>query len=451
MSAAPPAFDAVIRRLQERTGLDFAPPRQVSAEQGIRFAMKRAGISDPNEYRDLIERDGRAFDDLVAELTVGETYFFREPGQFQFIRAAVLPDICRRRGSGAPVRAWSAGCASGEEAYSLAIVLVEAGLAERCHLLATDISKAALVRARKATYRPWSLRGEGAAAALPYLRPGGEGHVLDERIRRLVTFEYLNLALDMYPSFATGTWGMDLILCRNVLIYLNRATVQRVAGRLFEALTPGGWLLTASSDPPLGGVAPLETVVTAEGVFYRRPLEPAAQPEFVETDVPTSEEWQPPENTASPEAPCTPGTDAPRSPIAEAVSHILSLANRDPCAAETACADAVKRYPLATELHYLHALLFLERGNDAEAMHALRRVLYLDRSLALAHFTLGSVLRRRGDIVGARRGYRNARDLCRALPAEQVVPLSEGEHAGRLAEAAAAQLALLDAPAEAAP
>ena len=97
------------------------------------------------------------------------------------------------------------------------------------------------------------------------------------------------------------------------------------------------------------------------------------------------------------------------------------------------------------EISYLHGVLLLDRGRVEEAAAALRRVLYLDRTLAPAHFTLGSVLLRGGDLSGARRAYRNARDLCAACPPDQVLPLSDGERAGRLAEAAEAQLALLDA------
>jgi chemotaxis protein methyltransferase CheR len=104
----------------------------------------------------------------------------------------------------------------------------------------------------------------------------------------------------------------------------------------------------------------------------------------------------------------------------------------------------VARHPLAAELHYLHAVLLLALRRDGEAVPALRRVLYLDRSLALAHFTLASVLEQRGDRAGAARAYRNARDLCAARPEDEVLPLADGARAGQLAEAAAVRLAVLD-------
>jgi chemotaxis protein methyltransferase CheR len=420
-------------------------------------------------------------DDLVVELTVGETYFFRDLDQFQYLRGTVVPDMWRRHGPQDTIRAWSCGCASGEEAYSLAIVLHEQGLGERCYLLATDISRAALVRAHQAAYGDWSLRGPGAAAAAPYLARRGNRFVVRDRIRRAVTFEYLNLARDVYPSFANGTWGMDLILCRNVLIYFDAATVRGVARRLFESLAPGGWLVTAASDPPLGGDAPFEVVVTDVGVFYRRPGAVAEVP-GTEYRVPSTEYQV---SVYARAAPCNPsggpaasvlGTSysvpAPSPPaeveargayargdyaraaelaaplaadLSTALLYARALANVETGRAERACAEVAERHPLSAELHHLHAVLLLELGRDEEAARAARRVTYLDRTLALGHFTLGSVLFRRGDRAGARRAFRNARDLSAARPAGEPVPLSDGMPAGRLAEAASAQLAVLGA------
>jgi chemotaxis protein methyltransferase CheR len=485
MNGMHPACAAVLRLLGERTGLAFPETRQPSAAVGISRAMARAGVTDLHRYRSLLERDADALDDLISELTVGETYFFREPAQFEFIRRRVLPDLRLRRGPEPSLRVWSAGCASGEEAYSLAILFRQEGLGGRVYLLASDISRAALARAHRAAYSNWSLRGEGAAAAAPYLSRRGNLHVLDDTLRRDVTFAYLNLALDVYPSFATGTWGMDLILCRNVLIYFDSGTVRSVARRLFAALAPGGWLLTASSDPLLADHAGYETVVTDTGVFYRRPATPAEvtspapldEPEVPEpgwshrwhsglADVPPEHQPEASARTHQPEAPgplpeaeaafacgdyvraAKLTRDLPADALASTL-HIRSLANLETIQAERACAEAVRRHPLCVELHYLHAVLLLELGRDPEAAQAARRVIYLDRSLAIGHLTLGSILWRRGDLSGARRAFRNARDLCAVRPAGEQVPLSEGESAGRLAEVAAAQLAILDATGEA--
>jgi chemotaxis protein methyltransferase CheR len=314
--------------------------------------------------------------------------------------------------------------------------------------------------------------------------------VVTEAVRRRVSFVHLNLALDVYPSFATGAWGMDLILCRNVLIYFDPETVRAVAGRMFATLAPGGWLFTASSDPPLGPFAPFQTVVTDQGVFYRRPdsaglflpafplahsaveaTAPVKPPPLLES-VPLI--VQPvvglPSTVPAPETNLSSGLErenvdclaearaafargdynrvlertAPLTADAEASTlRVRALANLDPAQAERESAAAVSRHPLRAELHYLHGTILLGVGKIVEAAQAVRKALYLDRSLAVAHRTLGAILEQCGDAAGARRAYRNASALCAARPADEEIPLADGERAGRMAEAAGARLALL--------
>jgi chemotaxis protein methyltransferase CheR len=483
MTASLPSLEDVVRFVARHAGLAVANRRE-GLEAGIRRAMARAGVTDPAAYLGVLAVDQNALDDLLNELTIGETYFFREPGQFEFIRRAVLPEF---RHTGKLLRAWSAGCASGEEAYSLAILFAQEGLAGQTHLLATDLCRAALDRARRGVYRPWSLRGAAALLARPYLEPVGTSFRVIEAVRRAVVFRPLNLALDAYPSADTGTCAMDLILCRNVLIYLDAETVRLVAGRLFEALNADGWLITASSDPPLADLAPFEVVTTRYGVYYRR-KPGAAVPERAGQIEPVTA-WPAddplvaePAPIIQPEAPRAVASTAPGTPTerkaagaellaeartalargeytraleltdgagedpAPAAVHVRALANLDTQEAEWACAAAVVRHALSPELGYLHALLLLDLGRDAEAAQALRHVLYLDGALAVAQFTLGSVLERLGDLAGSRRAYRNACGLCGGRPPDEPLPLGEGGQAGHLAEAAAARLALLDAP-----
>ena len=486
------AFETLTRLVRTRTGLTFTLERRPGVELGIRRAMARAGVAELDRYRDLVARDGTLMDDLIGELTVPETYFFREPAQFEFLRKVALPEIAGRRGPGHTIRAWSAGCCSGEEAYSLAMLFAEEGLEDRSHVLATDVSRVSLAKARQARYGEWSLRGEGAATARRHLRCTDGRYAVDGAILDAVTLEHLNLALDVYPSYATGAWGMDLILCRNVLIYFDRETTHEVALRLHATLAEGGWLVTASSDPPLPGAVPLEVVAVDEGVFYRRkvahslseprsddsrdraPPQPDARPGsvgFERTSAASGGDAEPREAVGGPPVPSNvegvtvleaAREDLARGDYSRAAEragsiagvpeadalYVRALANLDPPGAERACATASDRNPLSGELHYLHAVLLLGLGRDAEAARAVRRALYLDRSLAIAHFVLGSIQRRRGDLAGARRSFRNVRELCAACPVDEVVPLSDGDSAGRLAESARLQLTWLDALAE---
>lgn len=484
------AYENILGLVATRTGLVFVPPRLDGAHAGIRRAMARAGETDAARYGALLAARADVLDDLLVELTVGETYFFRQSEQFAVIRNEILPEIRRRRGDRHAIHCWSAGCASGEEAYSLAIVMAEeeGTVRDAGRVYATDISRAVLAKARAAIYGEWSLRDEGAALAGPYLQRRAGRYEVDADIRRRVMIEYGNLARDHYPSLPTGVWRMDLILCRNVLIYFERATIGEVARRLFAALAEGGWLVTGPSDPLLGADAPFESIVTSAGIVYRRRL-----PALPVIDVATAarKDEAPRVHTASGETPSAAARDAasatasqhgsatppPRGvaeniaaaqraaaageyrdsvrwtsgldgdPVASAL-HVRALASLDVAAAAAAATAAVARHPLDAELQYLHAALLIDGGHDDDAMHVLRRVLYLDRSLAAAHFVLGAVLRRRGDLVGARRAYRNARDLCAATPPEAVLPFTDGELAGSMVAAADGELAVLVAAEE---
>jgi chemotaxis protein methyltransferase CheR len=466
-----PPLRVVMEFIRARTGLVFAPNRQQDAEASVRKAMEAAKIDDPRRFLGRLDTDPSIFDTLITALTVSETYFFREPRQFEFIRSHILPELQRERALSAGLRFWSAGCASGEEAYSLAILLEQERLAQGVAILATDISAAILTRARQASYNSWSFRGNSTDAMAQYFDRRGGRLVLQDRLRQRVAFRSLNLAVENYPSLATGTLDMDLILCRNVLIYFDQDTVARVARRLFSALAEGGWLITGPSDPPLWDHAPFETKVTEAGVLYRRSRqvislrslgEPASSIDRISRlaldDEPSAAKGAAiefaevvpqlaPEQTLSPEGFDSEPRPSPKLPddIARYVSSIRALADAGELQpAATQAAAAIQAYPLAAELHYMRAVVLAGLGQYDEASASLRRVIYLDPSLAVAHFTLGSILWRSGAVVDARRCYRNALALSAEQPPQESLSLAEGETAGRMAEAARSQLALVD-------
>jgi chemotaxis protein methyltransferase CheR len=462
--------------VRQRTGLVFSEARRSAFEAGIDRAMRRAKLTEPKVYLAHLDAQPALLDDLVGEITVGETYFFREPQQFAFIRSDVVPALLSHRSSDHALRIWSAGCATGEEPYTLAIVLREQGLAA-AHVVATDLARTALSRARRGVYTRWSLRGVPDHIVRTHFEQEGSRFALAPAIRDAVDFRYLNLAEDTYPSLSTGIWGMDLILCRNVLIYFDVETVARVARRLIDSLSDDGWLLLGASDPPLGELAPCDVVVTDAGLAYRRSgrsTRPAAAPvattPFVLSPLPDAR--------ALPVATYAPAPVAPRQEeragLAEAARSyaerdyeraaeqarrlverdgsdpapwivlVRALANRGELeAAGRSCAAALDRHSTSAELAYLHAVLLAEAGRHADAVAAARRSLYLDRGLVVAHLALGGALARLGDIEGARRSARNARRLLAGMPPDAIVPGSDGEPVSRLAEMAGVQLQLL--------
>lgn len=380
-------YAAILELVRARAGLTFPPSRLDDARAGVIAAMEAANIADADVYLRRIATDNAPFEDLVAELTIGETYFCRDIDQFTALREQIVPDLVARHGAGHAIRTWSAGCASGEEAYSLAILFLEEK--RPSDILATDISPRALAKAHEASYGEWALRGAPAAFRDRWFRRDGDRYVLIDEVRTRVRFATLNLACDPYPSH------LDLILCRNVLIYLDAETTREVGLRLMRALAPGGWLLLGASDPMPACIDGVERVTLAAGVAYRRTAQ--AQPNIARPRIEPLVIAEPGGCTpvAAPPAPAEPDLDT-------AIAYVRTA--RDVESAR----EWIDRFPLSADLHLLHALLLLDRGHDDAAETALRRALFLDRTLAAAHFALGALLRRRGNQLAARRSFLNA-------------------------------------------
>ena len=474
--SSPPAFEDIWRLIADRTGLAVGGARRLQMSTGLRRAMERAGFADAAAYEARLRADADSLEQLVEELLVGESYFFREPQQCRRLREEILPELRRmadgeaREGAMArrALRIWSAGCAGGEEPYTLAILLDEAGERDAL-LLGSDLSRPAIAQARSARYRAWSLRSLEPAVVERWFLPAAGGYQLRDPLPARVTFDRINLVTDSYPGLSTGVWGMDLIVCRNVLIYFDRQTITQVAEKLFASLAPGGWLLTGSSDPPLQDLAPFEIVERVEGVFYRRPgAEPSApreRPRLVTPPPLPAFSAEP--AAALPPAPPTVPPPAPAPTLADVDARlragdyaqaaalaaglerqpdawalrVRAVANlRGPADAVLECEQGLRLHGLSVELHYLMAALLLAQGRDRPALDAARRLLYLDRSLAVGHLMMATILRRLGDAGAAARACQRAAELARDRRDGDAVPLGEGLTWGALRATTARQL-----------
>lgn len=191
----------------------------------------------------------RQIETLASHLTVGETYFFRETASLEALEKYILPELIESRRSTRSLRVWSAGCATGEEPYTIAIMLsrlIPDISKWQVTLLATDINARSLERASQGIYREWSFRGDFQWLKDQYFTRTLDGRYrISEKIRKMVTFNYLNLATDTYPSLYNNTNAMDIIFCRNVLMYLEPSLAKRVVGRFYRALIDEGWSFPA--------------------------------------------------------------------------------------------------------------------------------------------------------------------------------------------------------------
>jgi chemotaxis protein methyltransferase CheR len=239
-----------------RLGLHFPKERHRNLARGVAIAAKELAFEDPASFVEMLLASPATDDQLdilTSALTVGETYFFREKRIFEILEQHLLPQwITTRRATSRALRIWSAGCCTGEEAYSVAILIRKMipDLASwRITILATDINRRFLEKASAGTYSEWSFRGTPGWVKERYFKRKRDGrYELDPEIREMVKFTQLNLAENGYPSAINLTTGMDLILCRNVLMYFIPWQVNKVLDSFYRCLLDEGWLIVSPTE-----------------------------------------------------------------------------------------------------------------------------------------------------------------------------------------------------------
>ena len=492
-----PAFARIGELAQLFAGLVFPPNRQPSAEAGMRRAMRVLHISDPRALLRAVEVPGDARDAVLAELTVGESYFFRDSAQLDLLTSEILPARVATYGPSRPLRIWSAGCASGEEPHTLAIMLREQRWPHPARIIGTDIARPRLAAARRGRYTRWALRGVADARIATWFERTGTYYDLDPSIRESVEYRPLNLVHDDYASGDPGTSGFDLVLCRNVMIYFDLPTVAQIATRLLASLAPDGWLVLGASDPLLAHLVPCEVVVTTSGIAYRRADRPGTRTEIRAPNTTWNDLREPafvpspapcivaPEPSAGESAPAGPALDE-RAPAVSAayaaeeiiaaygladypatealamtalasaasdadteriwILYIRAVANQGRLhEAGALCARALELHPLDAELHYLHATLLAEAGWPGDASTAARRAIYLDRLFVMGHLLLGDALTRTGDTVGARIAFANVVHLLAGVSGDTSVTAADGVPVSRVRQIAVLRLRALEA------
>lgn len=351
--------------------------------------------------------------DLAPRLN-GETYFFRDHGQFDLLRLRLLPELIKQCGEKKSLRLWSAGCASGEEVYSIAM-LTDMLLPERDKwnilIIGSDIDRAALEKARCGRYGSWSFRMVPAALRQRYFHNEGKEWLLDERIRRMVTFRQHDLVKDDFPNDELRE--MDLILCRNVFIYFDTDTVAMVAGKQAATLNPGGYLITGHTELIGLQANTLKSKLFSEGVVYQRtePVSPVATASAISI---APRPAKPARIIRQPPHP-VPG----KKDLLVAARKFADRGDYD--RAEQTCREILASAPVAAEPHFLLAQLAQLRGNFKQAEVLLNKTLYLDPRSVPAHLELAALCERAEKMSAAQILRHAALNIIRTLPADAVI------------------------------
>jgi two-component system CheB/CheR fusion protein len=263
------SFEALVLYVRDTRGFDFTGYKRTSLMRRVRYRMEQVGAETYDEYLDLLQANANEFDSLFNAILINVTSFFRDPSAWEFVRTSVIPDMLARLGPDAPIRLWSAGCASGQEAFTLAMLLAESLEPEdfrlRVKIYATDADEDALAYARVASYEARAVESVPEPFLTKYFDHVGSRYVISKDLRRAVIFGRNDLVRDAPIS------RVDLLSCRNTLMYLNAETQRKVLGRLHFALAPAGVLFLGHAEMLLSHTDRFAPIELKHRIFARAP------------------------------------------------------------------------------------------------------------------------------------------------------------------------------------
>ncbi len=474
--------------IQTKIGLYFPEERWHDLERGVRAAALELGFEDTEScIQGLLGYvvTKVQLDTLVAHLTVGETYFLRDESHFNALQHHILPDLFQARSAGGqPPRFWSAACCTGEEPYTIAMMM------EKLQpfysngdfsVLATDINSRFLEKARRGVYTNWSLRNAPNWMVEKYFTVQGKNRFeIAPHLKKGLRFTNLNLVDPVYPSSVTYTQNINVIFCRNVLMYFNNELRATVIDRLSWAMADDGWLFVGPSESAFVDHPNLSQVRFPGAIAFQKAASKSSVQvgETVWTDSqPLADAPAPAMETLSPQIPpadSEPPT-APENPkvngdfheealdliekgqyekavefLKKILSHADQNAGIEPDSRAMAllartyanmgkleqacrwCKKLVEADKLNPGHRYLLATIYEEMDDPVMAAELLQSALFLDSRFVLAHFALGNNISRQGKKGEAKKHFKNALSLLLALEAEAVIPHSGGMTAGRL-------------------
>jgi chemotaxis protein methyltransferase CheR len=472
-------------------GLHFPEERWFDLQRAVYGAAQECGYQrDVDRYvQELLlpALSQRQLEVLASYLTVGETYFFREKRSLEVLEKDIVPELIQTRKGGA-IRIWSAGCATGEEPYSIAILLSKlmAGLEKwDVEILATDLNFKSLQKASEGIYREWSFRGTPPWVRSAYFEAVDKDRwAIRPAIKKMVTFAQLNLADDSFPWHSNSIHGFDVIFCRNVLMYFTPEGIKKVVRQLYRSLASNGWLIVSSTETSHELFSKFTAVSFGDVTLYRKSAT-HAQKALTSPSVVHDENWSGhrlPEQRVESSEPAmalvcdtspmnqdreihAEDAESPASSYEQALAlHELghyeeaeqvirtllsqngsdvramlllarACANQGKLAVALVwCDKAIAANKMDACAYYLRATILREQGSIPEVLFALQQAVYVEPQFVLSHFSLGHLALSQGKLKEAEKHFENVLLLLAQYTPEDIVPESEGLSVGALKE-----------------
>jgi len=465
-------------------GLSFPDNRLDDLERGIFSAATALGLPKDLNFMNLwlSQKSGSEEQMMLfsGHLTIGETYFFRESTGLNLLREKIIPEILEKRsGHDKYMRIWSAGCSSGEEPYTLAMIIHESvpDISNwNITLLATDISDKSLQKAARGIYGEWSFRDTPPEIKKKYFIAKEDKWEIIPEIKKMVSFSYLNLSNDIYPSMANNTQHMDVIFCRNVLMYFTPEKARETGEKFYHSLLDKGFLITSQVELIDEYFPRFSRVWYDKGLFYYKgsvPLlsnkpEKSVIQESVENQVISRKETIISRVKPKPaKAPVT--IEKIPDPVPENLSpedlynqglyqdcvykvlemikketdHVTlilllvkSYANLGLLDKATEWGEKLVSVDPSPDNYLLFSNILMEMKDLERAVSNLKKLLYLDADHVMAHLFLGNLLYRLGNKSIGKKHLQNVIELLEPMHEKDIIPGSDGMTAGRIKEMA---------------
>ncbi len=460
--------------LTEQTGITFEKNKQDTLKNAIATRLDALGLTDPKEYFSILNGgrgENQEFNTLANLLTIRESFFFRHRDQFEALKKYCLPQILKRKGSEGPINIWSAGCANGEEPYSIAMVVRDLIPAEtngrKVRIWATDISTDALIQARKGEYPERAIRELGPSQVDRFFLKKGLRYFLKNEIKSMVHFEYFNLAQKHFPPETMPLW--DLIFCRNVIIYFAEETTKRLLHNFYLSLADGGYFFPGYSETLRYLNNDFVSLECEDAFIYQKQLNikeitinivartetgkkkrltlprKRSATSVLKTES-TSGKGKTDMRSAISKKKASAEKETPEGVTGQAdADTILAVAQKNADQGKTMEAaaligDLIARDPLCGKAYFLLAMIYRNTGVTQQAIEYLKKAIYLNPKDPVVRLHLADVYRGASENRNAAREYANVITLLENTKENQHVFFSEGFSKEALLETARAHL-----------
>jgi len=483
-------FKKLRRYLLSNIGLNFYENQDRELLRKIKIASKSFNFENATTFVDWLivqTLNTEQIALLASHLTIGETYFCREKKAFNYLEYEYLPYLIeerRKKGNTKKIKIWSAGCSSGEEAYSIAIILkrlIPDILDWDIKILGTDINPDFIERAKKGMYSKWSFRGVSDSYQKEYFKQTGINKFeINKEIKEMVTFSFLNLVEGNFPSLRTQTTDVDIVFCRNVFIYFSQEGINSITESFANSLLKGGLFVVSPvevasitcsqlNQTPYKGVTLfnkggtnkydhkksqdvealfdlekkqaliLDLALKENKKLNTLPLIDATLAEEIqELDTAQKLYIKDTGNLSLKNLPkrnkdvlnITQGTKIKNGNENRASEYLIQArkkANKGNLeASEELCLKAIKEDKINTEAYYLLAFVLNEQGRVKEAISLLTNAIFLNPDFSLAYFLLGNISKKEGRTIEYKKHFRNALKSLVKLNPEEVLDVSDG-------------------------